>query len=277
MEYLGLMEVDERGRIVLSGVRRRRLAGRQARGHTRLIAGDPVAAASLGPVAELVEAFNDRDLARQRAVPADDVVGRTTVGQAWPGSRAREFVDYATVLWGLAPDSQFDAAHMLACDRHGFVGAGRIFGTLADGGGAFEICTISVFSVERGRITRYEVFEPEDVDAALARFVELRPDPLRIPPNAATRASDRHQQALETRDWGALDALCAPTLEFDDRRRSVLITGDRDMFIASGRLIGGPELNGAYLPLHGRRSSALEHVRWIGADHRVPFEMDNLS
>jgi hypothetical protein len=64
---------------------------------------------------------------------------------------------------------------MLACDRHGFVGSGRLFGTFTEGGGAFEIYTINVFAVERGRITRYEVFEPEDVDAALARFAELRP------------------------------------------------------------------------------------------------------
>jgi ketosteroid isomerase-like protein len=142
-------------------------------------------------------------------------------------------VENATILRDLAPDIQFDAVHMLACDRHGFVGAGRNVGTLADGGGAFEVLTISVFIVERGRITRYEVFEPEDADAALARFAELRPDPLRIPPNAATRTRDRLHDACEAQDWDAVRALFEPAVLFDDRRRGLLTTGDREMHLAS--------------------------------------------
>lgn len=52
---------------------------------------------------------------------------------------------------------------------------------------------MSVPIVADGRITRIEMFEPEHADAALARFAELQPDPLRTPPNAAKRASDRVQ------------------------------------------------------------------------------------
>jgi len=50
------------------------------------------------------------------------------------------------------------------------------------------------------------------------------------------------------------------------------------MFIASGRLIGGAEtrIERTVLATAGDRLM-LEHVRWIGADHRVPFEVDNLS
>ncbi|HXJ34498.1 MAG TPA: nuclear transport factor 2 family protein [Candidatus Eisenbacteria bacterium] len=280
IEYLGLIEVDERGRIVFGAALDAddwRTAQRETL--ARVIADAPVAAASVRSVVELIEAFNDHDAARLRATFSDDVVyenhRRTGVGRI---EGASDFVGNAAILWGLAPDIQFDAVHILAYDRHGVVGAGRMFGTLADGGGVFEICTITLFTVERGRITRDEVFEPEDVDAALARFAELRPNPLRIPPNAATRASDRHAQALEARDWDAQDAVCAPTLEFDDRRKSVLTTGGRDMFIASGRLIGGAEtrIERTLLATAGDRLM-LEHVRWIGADHRVPFEMDNLS
>ena len=137
---------------------------------------------------------------------------------------------------------------------------------------------VGVWTVAGGRITRLEIFETEDVDAALARFEELRPDPLRIPPNAATRASDRHQRATQTRDWAALDALCAPTLEFDDRRRAALTTGGRDMFIASSRLSGGAgtRTERTVLATAGDRL-ALEHVRWIGADDAVPFEAESLS
>jgi hypothetical protein len=278
--YLGLIEVDERGRIAFGAaldVDDWRAAQREAL--ARVIAGDPVAAASVGPILELIEGVNDRDLARVRAVVADDFVmedhRRTGVGRI---EGASGLVDSATVLWNLAPDAQFHAEHMLACERHGFVGAGRIVGTLAEGGGTFEIYTISVFAVERGRITRHDIFEPEDVDAALARFAELRPDPLRIPPNAATRANDRNVQAMERRDWDALEALCAPTLEFDDRRKGIRTTGGREMFIARGRLIGGAgtRTERTVLATAGDRL-ALEHVRWSGADDAVPFEMDSLS
>ena len=86
---------------------------------------------------------------------------------------ANEYVDGMAVLLDLAPDMQLHAVHILACERHGAVCAGRFFGTLAEGGGAFETYLVAVFIVERGRITRHELFEPEDVDAALARFAEL--------------------------------------------------------------------------------------------------------
>src|SRR5262249_61008996 len=110
-------------------------------------------------------------------------------------------------------------------------GRGRTFGTRRDGG-TFESPTVAVAIVAHGRITRLELFEPEHVDTALARFAELRPDPVRIPPNAATRACDRLHEAGETQDWDALRALCAPTLVYDDRRRGLRNTGDGEMWLA---------------------------------------------
>src|SRR5439155_19286519 len=120
--------------------------------------------------------------------------------------------------------------------RYGSVSLVRLFGTLR-AGGAFESPNLSVTTVADGRIRRLEMFELEHVDAALARFAALRPDPLRIPPNAATQGTDRHAEALEAGDMEGFALLCAPTMVFDDRRRAVLLTGDRDMFIASSRLI----------------------------------------
>ena len=150
---------------------------------------------------------------------------------------ADAYVDSVVALWDLAPDQQLDPPVRLALERYGLVQAVRAFGTLRDGGGAFERLLLSVAIVSSGRIGRYEFFEIDDVDAALARLAELRPDPLRIPPNAATRASDRFAAALAARDMNELTALCAPTMVFDDRRRGVLLTGDRDMFIASIRIV----------------------------------------
>jgi hypothetical protein len=40
------------------------------------------------------------------------------------------------------------------------------------------------------RFVGAEMFEPEDLDVARARFEELRPDPARIPTSAATSAGE---------------------------------------------------------------------------------------
>ena len=110
-----------------------------------------------------------------RAVLADDLVvddrRRAGLGRV---DGADAYVESIAVLWNLAPDIQVDGRVGLALERHGLVSAGRDFGTLAEGG-AFERQRVAVLIVAGGRITRFEMFDVEDVDAALARFAELRP------------------------------------------------------------------------------------------------------
>ena len=72
-----------------------------------------------------------------------------------------------------------DAPFAIAVEPHGSIGVARIVGTLASGG-AFESFRINVAIVERGRIGRLEVFELDDLPAALVRFAALRPDPSRV-------------------------------------------------------------------------------------------------
>jgi ketosteroid isomerase-like protein len=165
----------------------------------------------------------------------------------------------------------------LAHARYGSASLVRPFGTLRDGG-AFESPNVSVPIVADGRITRLEMFEPEHVDAALARFEELRPDPLRIPPNGATRACDRVHDAGEAQDWDGLRALAAPTLEFDDRRRGLRNTGDVEMWLASVRYILSHRNRATrtLLAAYGDRL-ALHRTLWTGAEDRPAFEIDTLS
>src|SRR5439155_731433 len=85
----------------------------------------------------------------------------------------------APALRDLAPDAQIAFAGALTHARYGSVSLVRLFGTLRDGG-AFESPNLTVTIVAAGRLSRLEMFELEHVDAALARFAELRPDPLRI-------------------------------------------------------------------------------------------------
>jgi ketosteroid isomerase-like protein len=160
------------------------------------------------------------------------------------------YVDSIAVLWELTPDVRVQGFG-IAFALYGSVGVGRTLGTLADGG-AFEGNFVSVVTTARGLVTRIEFFEVEDLDAALARFAELRPDPLRIPPNAAARAMDRWTEAPDA----------APCV-FDDRRAAPGVA-DGDGSAESRTL----------LATAGDRL-ALEHVRWTGSGEALrPVEVD---
>jgi hypothetical protein len=94
------------------------------------------------------------------------------------------YLESLVALWRLAPDIQVVVAFELARERYGLVQAVGSVGTLPEGG-AFERPLVIVSIVAGGRITQMEFFEIEEAEAALARFAELRPDPLRIPPGGA--------------------------------------------------------------------------------------------
>ncbi|MCI0347380.1 MAG: hypothetical protein L0221_18360, partial [Chloroflexi bacterium] len=213
-----------------------------------------------------------------RAVLADDLVldDRRLAGLGRVDG-ADAYLDTLAVMWELAPDRQLEPRSVLAVERHGVVAVARNFGTLPEGG-AFETYGIIVATLERGRVSRFEFFEIDAADAALARLAELRPDPLLLPPNAATRASDRMREAVKSRDWQALDALCAPVCVFDDRQRTSLTTGGREMLIANLRLVAasGTRVSRTLLATSGDRL-ALERIRFTGADETSAFEIENLG
>ena len=139
-------------------------------------------------------------------------------------------------------------------------------------GGAYESPSLMVGELDAlGRIRRFDQYDLERLEPARARYAELRPDPLRIPPNAATRIFDRWREAFEARDWPALEALCAPTFVYEDRRRMNLLAGDRDMFLANSRLLAGlPDLRieRSVLATSGDRL-ALERLLWTSDDSEV--------
>jgi hypothetical protein len=178
VEYLSLTEVDESGRIVATVAfdpDDRRAAS--AEGFSRVLAGDS-AAATLRPIYEFALGFDDHDPVRMRNAFADDLVvdDHRLVG---PGlvEGGDSYLENIAALWRLAPDMHIDARFELAYECHGAVWALRGIGTLPEGG-AFERPLVMVSIVAGGRITRLEFFEPEGVDAALALFAELRPDPM---------------------------------------------------------------------------------------------------
>jgi ketosteroid isomerase-like protein len=179
IEYLGVTEVDEAGQfaaILLFDVDDARAAQRHAWGRWAVI--DPVAAPWVELLTGLADAWNARDRAGVRATFADDVVvendRRTGRGRI---EGADAYIDRLAVLWDLAPDQRIEFGWSWpALDRHAVVVTLRREGTLADGG-AFENEYIWLGVARYGRLTRLELFEPDDLDAALERFAALRPAP----------------------------------------------------------------------------------------------------
>ncbi len=79
---------------------------------------------------------------------------------------------------------------------------------------------IELLTVEGDLISRCELFDEADLDAALARFDELsRPAP-RLE-NAASRQNELYRTYFASRDWKAMAAILADDVVTDDRRRVV--------------------------------------------------------
>ncbi|WAC94290.1 BTAD domain-containing putative transcriptional regulator [Mycobacterium sp. Aquia_213] len=90
----------------------------------------------------------------------------------------------------------------------------------SQGGFDAEWRGIAVFTVERDRINRTEVFDEADLDAALARFDQLsRPAP-RLE-NTATRVFERLYSHVAADQWHAVAQIAAENVSVDDRRRVV--------------------------------------------------------
>ncbi len=269
-EVLSVVEADSEGRmdaLVVFDPDDRRAATRELFEREARLESLPAG------VVAMYRARLDRDLAACRAALPDEYVfddhRRTGLGRI----EKDEYIASLAALFEQSPDTIFGGLYTIAREEHGFLGIGRRFGTLAEGG-EYESIFVALGHYRGGRIVREENFELEDLDVARARFEELRPDPLRIPPNAATRAVDRIWEYYRARAWDDLRALCAPMV-FEDRRRQFLTTGDCEMFIENSKLMAATDvaLSRTRLATAGDRLT-LEKMLWTwdaGA-----FEIENL-
>lgn len=272
IENLTLVAVDEAGLITAwlgFDVADELVARREAL--ERWLAIDPVAAVVVGTQLRFIDAWNACDRARVRATLADDLVvddhRRTGLGRI---DDVEVYVDSIVALWELAPDARLETWPWLAVEPHGSVFVLRRSGRLPDGG-AFESEYVGLNLFTRGLCSHLEMFELDAVDAALARFAELRPDLLRIPPNAATRANDRYHAFCRARDWDGLRAHYHPACVFENRRRLLRSSGGIEMAIANARHLWelpGVDAERAVLAAPGDRLS-LEHWRFTGREDDV--------
>ena len=64
--------------------------------------------------------------------------------------------------------------YVVAAEQHGLLAMTHTFGTLADGG-EYELVYVVLGLFQGGRYVGMELFEPERLDVARARFEALRP------------------------------------------------------------------------------------------------------
>src|SRR6478609_866590 len=76
---------------------------------------------------------------------------------------------------------------------------------------------IDLVTIEGDMVNRCEVFDEEDVDAALTRFDELHAQAPRLE-NAASQVVERFRAHFAVRDWDAMSQAMADNYDSDDRR-----------------------------------------------------------
>jgi len=278
VEALIITEIDSEGRVIATiafDPEDRRAASAEM--YERFARSDPAGKMQAG-VIEFMRALYDRDLDRLRAQMPDDYVfhdhRRTGAGRL---GGADEYVAFIAALFEQSPDVVIERLYIVAAEAHGILDVGHLLGTRD--GGEFESVFARIVLHPGGRPVGAELFELEDLDVARARFEELRPDPTRIPPNAATRASDRLGEALVARDWDALRAHAGVEFRFEDRTRWAMVSGDVEVWIASVTFLvteSGARAERELLGTVGDRI-ALHQTAWRGASDGTRFELDRLQ
>jgi DNA-binding SARP family transcriptional activator len=136
----------------------------------------------------------------------------------------------------------------------------------------------SFFTVGGDLVNRYEIFDEDDLEAALAGFEEHSRPAARLE-NAATQVYERLNSCFAERNWAAMTEILASDVSTDDRRRVVnagLRTG-RDAVIAeiSGFAeIGVTAVASDIIATRGRHLS-LSHIRsFVGNQPVDAFQAD---
>jgi hypothetical protein len=172
LENLSIHEVDAEGRtvavIAFDPDDRRAAAMEMLERAARSDEARSVPAA----VFDALRAVNAQDLDRLRTILPDDFVmddhRRTGLGRL----DRETYLTSLAALFEEAPDMTTEILYLIAAEKHGALMLARNFGTLRDGG-AFESVYIRFTMYEGELMTRAEMFEPEDLDAARVRLAEL--------------------------------------------------------------------------------------------------------
>lgn len=144
-------------------------------------------------------------------------------------------VKYVQATWEIAPDLKMYIETVHRLTNGGSVITHSGYGTSHEGFDAEWRETI-LYAFHDGLMNRCEMFDEEDLDAAIARFEQLQPDPRRLK-NAATIADQQFWGYIAVGDWTALGTMLSDDVANDDRRRTVNagIRRGRDSDVANMR------------------------------------------
>jgi DNA-binding SARP family transcriptional activator len=256
-EMLGVVEIDADERMVAAVVfDLEDVDAAFEELDARYLAGEAAAHAhTWSVIARTTDAFNRHEL------PAAD--GVNIDNRTLAPVDASDLPAFIRDTWDLTPDfsTHIEAVHRLS--SFGAVVTYMAYGTSLEGFAA-EWRVVDLLAVEGDRISRVELFDEADLDAALARFDELQPQMPRLE-NAASRIVERYLAHFAAHDWAAFAELLADDIVGDDRRRVVNsgVRGGRDVHIADMRAIvevSAPTFCSSIIATRGERL-ALAHVR----------------
>ncbi|MDT5117464.1 MAG: hypothetical protein QOE30_3203, partial [Mycobacterium sp.] len=167
-----------------------------------------------------------------------------------------DLVAYVRAAWDLSQDggTYVDAVHRLS--NLGAIVTHVTYGSFQEGFDA-EWREVFLLTVEGEILSRCELFDEADLDAAIARFEQLsRPVPQLK--NAASQVAERFGARFSAHDWDALADLLADDFTTDDRRRVVGagVRKGREAEIASMRVVadlGGTNMTSTVIATRGAR------------------------
>ena len=121
---------------------------------------------------EGLRAVNAHDLDGIRGMLRDDFVlhdhRRTGLGRL----EREDYLASLAALFEQAPDVSVETLYEVAVEKQGILLVARNFGTLREGG-EFESVYVRIMRHRDDRLVGVEMFEPEDLDVARARFEAL--------------------------------------------------------------------------------------------------------
>ena len=122
-------------------------------------------------------------------------------------------------FWDITSEARIDVATVHRLTNLGAVVAHATHATSQEGV-EVESGEVIVLMVDGDLLSRCEIFNEADLDAALARFEELHPQTPRLE-NPASRADERFWTSFTARQWAAMAEMLADNISTDDRRRVV--------------------------------------------------------
>ena len=211
-------------------------------------------------------AIERRDWAASTAAfaPRFAVTDRRRLGWGLTLSNAEMFIQSQRSLVELAPDVRYRFDHVRASAR-GYVTQLAQIGTRD--GGPFESPFVYVATLDAsGRPQHFDLWDVDGADAAVACYRGLTAhdwEGLRAPlDNTASRADRALFECFNRRDWPGIEALGAPELVFDERRRMLRNTCGRDLWLAQLRVlydVPASRFTTALLATRGERLSLSLH------------------